>query len=459
MAVSDRLPFPTLGTCRFMDVIATPSGSDPVLYRKGSQLYLANASLEQVAYIRKTGAYTLLVSDHRVVGADTTAAAFTLTLPASPTDGMSWLVFDAAAAGSWHTNNLTLSGNGKSIVIAGAAAAATVAFASRSGAFRVYYHATSDRWHVVEQSASGAAPGAHASTHLAGGSDPLLAAPGAIGGTTPAAGTFTALTVNTSLALAAGADVSAAAGASDIDWSLSTGFFKFPTGHIDWTGAAGKQVTLTQGVATSGSPYAVKVVGGAHTTLAASTEANDVYFDLSRTVQFATGALTTQRAFLIDAPTYAAVAASTITNAATLAIADAPQAGTNATITNPYAFWVQAGMARFDGPVNFGRGTVSQATNINTGVTLNAASGVITTQAAATAAGAIEAGFTLTNSCIVAGSVVTLQIVAYSGTWFTNGVPYLVCEAPGAGSVVIKVANIHGANALNGTMEIHFIVA
>jgi len=40
---------------------------------------------------------------------------------------------------------------------------------------------------------------AHASTHLAGGSDPLLAAPGTIGGTTPGAATFTTVQANTSV--------------------------------------------------------------------------------------------------------------------------------------------------------------------------------------------------------------------------------------------------------------------
>lgn len=44
--------------------------------------------------------------------------------------------------------------------------------------------------------------------------------------------------------------------------------------------------------------------------------------------------------------------ASTVTNAATLAISGAPAAGTNATITNPYALWVESGLSRFDGRIN-----------------------------------------------------------------------------------------------------------
>lgn len=87
----------------------------------------------------------------------------------------------------------------------------------------------------------------------------------------------------------------------------------------------------------------------AHTGLTASTESNDVVFLLNRTVQFATGALTTQRAWSINAPTYAFVGASTITNAATAYISGAPIAGTNATITNAYSLWIGGGTMRLDG--------------------------------------------------------------------------------------------------------------
>jgi hypothetical protein len=105
--------------------------------------------------------------------------------------------------------------------------------------------------------------------------------------------------------------------------------------------------TVTQPVITTGSPNMYQFTGGAHTTLTASTEAIDGYYKLDRSVQFNTGALTTQRAMYISAPTYRFVGSSTITNAATLAIGNAPQQGTNATITNAYALWVQAGTSLF----------------------------------------------------------------------------------------------------------------
>jgi hypothetical protein len=54
-------------------------------------------------------------------------------------------------------------------------------------------------------------------------------------------------------------------------------------------------------------------------------------------------------------PTLAATNASvTTTDAATVYIANAPAAGTNMTITNPYALWVDAGLSRFDDPIGVG---------------------------------------------------------------------------------------------------------
>lgn len=114
--------------------------------------------------------------------------------------------------------------------------------------------------------------------------------------------------------------------------------------------AAGVTVSTT-GVATSGNRTLLTVTAAADTAQTASTEKIDVDFALARTLQFATGAKATQRAFVVRNPTYSAVGATTITNAATVAIVDAPTAGTNVTLTNAYALWVQAGNVRFAGTV------------------------------------------------------------------------------------------------------------
>lgn len=128
------------------------------------------------------------------------------------------------------------------------------------------------------------------------------------------------------------------------------------------TGVPSGDFSVVQVVQTATNQNAFNVLGAAHTTLAASTEAIDVNIDMARTVQFATGAITTQRAVLFQAPTYGFVAASTITDAATVAISAAPAAGTNATITNAYALWIQAGGARFGSWVRGGTATDATTT-------------------------------------------------------------------------------------------------
>ena len=97
----------------------------------------------------------------------------------------------------------------------------------------------------------------------------------------------------------------------------------------------GGNFTYAQGAIATGSPNFQKYTPGAHTNLTLSVQASDVIYNLDRTVQFATGALTKQAAFLIKAPTYAFVAASTMETGAVVEIQGTVIAGTNATITHP----------------------------------------------------------------------------------------------------------------------------
>jgi len=118
---------------------------------------------------------------------------------------------------------------------------------------------------------------------------------------------------------------------------------------------------MIQIAASGGTQFTEKLTSAAHTAQTASTESPEIIWDLSATKQFATGALTTQRSIKISAPTYSAVGASVITNAATLSINAAPTAGTNVTITNAYSIWVNAGNARFDASVISQGGTAIPA--------------------------------------------------------------------------------------------------
>lgn len=113
-------------------------------------------------------------------------------------------------------------------------------------------------------------------------------------------------------------------------------------------------VTIAPAASTSGVRTALTVTGAADTGRTASTEQSDLYVNLGRTVTWATGAITNQRFTRFAAPTIAFVGASTVTNTATVYIDNAPQAGANATLTNAYALWVDAGATRLDGAVTMG---------------------------------------------------------------------------------------------------------
>ena len=97
----------------------------------------------------------------------------------------------------------------------------------------------------------------------------------------------------------------------------------------------GGGITCTPKAVTSAVvPCSFTYNGAANTGSSASTERTDFYLNLARTVQWETGALTTQRFIKVTNPTMGFVGASTVTTAVTLDIGGAPIAGTNATITN-----------------------------------------------------------------------------------------------------------------------------
>lgn len=115
---------------------------------------------------------------------------------------------------------------------------------------------------------------------------------------------------------------------------------------------------------TSGSDALINLVAPADTTRAAGVEATDINFNLARTVQFAAGNITNQRAVRIQAPTYSFASASTITTAATLSISGPPTAGTNATLTNAWALNVESGRSYFYSPIFMGDGVSPGAINL-----------------------------------------------------------------------------------------------
>lgn len=91
--------------------------------------------------------------------------------------------------------------------------------------------------------------------------------------------------------------------------------------------------SFTQSAHTGGSPVGLLFTGGAHTGLTASAEITDIYFNNARTVQRATGAVSTDRTVRFPARTNSFVGASTITTAINVNIGGPPVAGPNATQT------------------------------------------------------------------------------------------------------------------------------
>jgi hypothetical protein len=148
------------------------------------------------------------------------------------------------------------------------------------------------------------------------------------------------------------------------------------------TNAPNARLHVSQQVSTSGTPVEIlQLDGGAHTTLAASVEATDVFFNLDRTVEFSTGALTANRAVRITSPTYNFVGASTLTSPITLEISGPPKTSANGTFTSPRAVRIGTETPTL-GPTSaaFNYATVELAAHT---ITVTGATGVTSTVGAA----------------------------------------------------------------------------
>lgn len=187
-----------------------------------------------------------------------------------------------------------------------------------------------------------------------------------------------------------------------------------------------------------------------HSGITASTEYKAFWSSGAPTYTWATGALTNNRFFHLTAPTMAFDGASTVTNAATLAISGAPAAGTNATITNPYAFWVESGLSRFDGRINAVNADASnpniQAQNDTgtalRGISLSSYGGYLTSRSSI-ALNASQTG-TLSGNTTAATALVKREHVL-SG--FTSTGPVLQVEqATGTGNL-LSLVNAGGTAA------------
>ena len=101
-----------LGNGTSAPLFVAPSTSGNVLTSNGTTWQSTTPAAGGISYTTtKTSNYTAVANDG--VLTNTTAGAFTVTLPASPSNGAQVIVADAA--GTWGTNNLTVGRNGSNI--------------------------------------------------------------------------------------------------------------------------------------------------------------------------------------------------------------------------------------------------------------------------------------------------------------------------------------------------------
>lgn len=114
--------------------------------------------------------------------------------------------------------------------------------------------------------------------------------------------------------------------------------------------------------------------------------------------------------------------------------------------------------AKVDEIINYVNGTqvsVTQGTNITTGVTVNATKGVITTVSLTTAASTVAGPFVVTNSKVTTSSVVQATVEYANGK---TGFPVCLVENVALGSFNVRLLNVATAAALNDVVKIHFTV-
>lgn len=122
--------------------------------------------------------------------------------------------------------------------------------------------------------------------------------------------------------------------------------------------------TINPTVATSGIPSALRVTGAENTGITATKEAIDIDFDLGRTVTWAAGNVTSQRAVRVKAPTYVVSGgASTITTASTMSLSGAPVAGATTILAQSYSLFVESGVTNLAGGVGLSTGSVAGGDN------------------------------------------------------------------------------------------------
>ncbi len=150
------------------------------------------------------------------------------------------------------------------------------------------------------------------------------------------------------------------------------------------------------------------------------------------------------------APTLAASSSTTYTNAATLYLSNAPSAGTNVTLTNPYALWADNGDTRLDGrlavniagppaaALQVGNVSLSAASWTTSGIRFRADGGTYT-----------DTSSSGTVSQITVDNLAQPTLAASSATTYTTASTLRIGNAPSAGTNV-TITNAYALSVDNG---------
>lgn len=202
-----------------------------------------------------------------------------------------------------------------------------------------------------------------------------------------------------------------------------------PTGTINGigTGSPTANLHITGGLsATSWTTIGSQLALGAAT-----------YTDTGTTGTRATGV-----AIGIGRPTYASTNAVTVSDAATLYIANDVAAGSNMTLTRTHALWVASGISRFDGKVQVGSGISIDGgglkhTRVTTGSIAGGSTGLIT--------------ITWTTAFADANYTVTADVIDSTTSSLSLSVVHI--ESVSASAVTVRVLN-NAVGALTGTLNV-----
>jgi len=207
------------------------------------------------------------------------------------------------------------------------------------------------------------------------------------------------------------------------------------------------------GVGTSAAPGARLHVSGSQS--ASAWGVSGILFRVSGatlTDTTSSGTVTNVGASAIATPTIAASNTTTFTHAANLYITGGPVAGTNVTLTNSYALWVNTGNTRFDDNVTIGIAPTSSRFAI--GGSLSAAAwgsnGISLRVVAATYTDTSSSG---TVGTVTSSTFNTPTFAASNSTTFTNAANVYISNAPTAGTNV-TFTNSYALWVNNGNVRI-----